>query len=71
MGNYEPSPRCPATRSWANWAAAAWDLETGQEPALCLGTARISSLALSGNGKRLFSGSGDQTIKVWDVSTAQ
>ena len=30
-------------------------------------TGAVSSLALSGDGKRLFSGSQDTTIKVWDL----
>src|SRR5207237_207739 len=31
----------------------------------------VSSLALSVDGKRLFSGSGEQTIKEWDVETGK
>ncbi len=45
-----------------------WDLESGKETLSLRGhTDRVSSLALSVDGKRLFSGSGDGTIKVWDV----
>jgi WD40 repeat protein len=45
-----------------------WDLETGQEM-LTLGghSSMVLSLALSSDGKRLFSGGFDQTIKAWDL----
>ena len=34
-------------------------------------TDSVSSLALSGDGKRLFSGSVDKTIKVWDLEAGK
>jgi WD40 repeat protein len=45
-----------------------WDLETGKETLTLRGhTHSVTSLALSVDGKRLFSGGGfqDSTIKVW------
>jgi WD40 repeat protein len=41
---------------------------TGQERATLKGhPAQVNSVALSGDGKTLASGSEDKTIKVWDV----
>ena len=45
-----------------------WDLETGKEALTLRGhTGGVKTLALSADGKRLFSGSSDDTIKVWDL----
>ena len=45
-----------------------WELESGKETLSLRGhTDSVSSLALSVDGKRLFSGSVDATIKVWDL----
>jgi WD40 repeat protein len=49
-----------------------WDLAAGKETLTLRGhTKDVSSLALSGDGKRLFSGSGDNTIKVWDLEAGK
>ena len=45
-----------------------WNLETGEEALTLRGhTGPVSSLALSSDGKRLFSGSFDGTIKAWNL----
>jgi hypothetical protein len=45
-----------------------WDLEAAKETLTLLGhTDDVTSLVLSADGKRLFSGSLDKTIKVWDL----
>ena len=49
-----------------------WDLQTGKEILTLHGHASgVTSLALSGDGKRLCSGSWDKTIKVWDLQTGK
>ena len=49
-----------------------WDLETGKETLTLRGhTALVTSLALAADGKRLFSGSADNTIKVWDLDAGK
>ena len=48
-----------------------WDLETGQETLSLPGHGDITCLAWSRDGKRLFTGSTDETIKVWDLDTRQ
>jgi WD40 repeat protein len=47
-----------------------WDAQTGQDlRTLKEHTDWVNSVCLSGDGKRLVSGSGDRTIKVWDAQT--
>ena len=47
-----------------------WDVETGKETYTLRGhTRQVYCVALSGDSKRLFSGSADCTIKVWDMET--
>ena len=49
-----------------------WDLEAGKETLTLRGHAgEVTSLALSSDGKRLFSGSSDNTIKVWDLEAGK
>jgi WD40 repeat protein len=49
-----------------------WNLEVGKETLTLRGhTGRVLSLALSPDGKRLFSGSADHTIKVWDFDAGK
>jgi WD40 repeat protein len=49
-----------------------WDLEAGRETLTLRGHENwVTSVALSGDGKRLFSGSLDQTIKVWDLEAGK
>jgi len=49
-----------------------WDAEKGQELLSLKGhTSVVSSVAWSPDGKRILSGSGDNTLKVWDAETGQ
>jgi len=49
-----------------------WDLQSGKEILRLLGHAEaVISLAVSGDGKWLFSGSNDRTIKVWDLDAEE
>ena len=49
-----------------------WDAETGQELlTLKEHTGGVSSVAVTSDGKRIVSGSNDQTVKVWDASKGQ
>jgi WD40 repeat protein len=49
-----------------------WDAETGQEVHTLPGHTNIVwSVAFSADGKRIVSGSWDQTVKVWDADTGQ
>ena len=48
------------------------DPETGKEIRTLHGHGTgVLDLVLSGDGQRLFSASGDQTIKMWDVETGK
>jgi WD40 repeat protein/tRNA A-37 threonylcarbamoyl transferase component Bud32 len=48
-----------------------WDAATGKllKPPLAGHTVWVSDLAFTGDGRRLISASGDQTIRCWDTST--
>ena len=49
-----------------------WDADTGQEICTLKGhTDRVTSVAISADGKRIVSGSDDQTVKVWDADKGQ
>jgi WD40 repeat protein len=49
-----------------------WDVATGHQRAVLQGhTYWIGSLAFSGDGKTLASGSADQTVRLWDLATGQ
>src|SRR5262249_10369439 len=49
-----------------------WDAQTGQEQLSLTGhTSWVTSVAFSADGKRLVSGSRDETVKVWDAQTGQ
>jgi eukaryotic-like serine/threonine-protein kinase len=44
-----------------------WDAQTGQEALTLKGhTSEVTSVAFSADGRRIVSGSDDQTVKVWD-----
>ena len=46
-----------------------WDSRTGAEVVTFRGhTGLVSTLAFSPDGKRLYSGSRDATVKVWDLA---
>jgi WD40 repeat protein len=45
-----------------------WDATTGREKATLEGhTGKVTSTAISRDGKRVVSGSADRTAKVWDI----
>ena len=49
-----------------------WDADKGQEILTLKGhTDMVISVAFSPDGKRIVSGSGDQTVKVWDADKGQ
>ena len=49
-----------------------WDTHTGQALQDFKGhTDRVTSVALSGDGSRLVTGSNDKTVRLWDVLTGQ
>jgi WD40 repeat protein len=46
-----------------------WDAQTGQETLTLKGhSGSVTSVSFSPDGKRIVSGSGDDTLKVWDLS---
>ena len=49
-----------------------WDAATGKETLTLKGHAKaVNSVAFSPDGRRIVSGSGDNTVKVWDSVTGQ
>jgi WD40 repeat protein len=49
-----------------------WDAQTGQEILTLKGHSdRVWSVAFSPDGKRIVSGSVDETLKLWDSQTGQ
>ena len=65
-GSIDPKTR----RIWGE--VRVWDAATGQEALTLKGhTAPVRSVCFSPDGKRLASGSADQTVKVWDAQTGQ
>ena len=56
--------------SWVH-TVKVWDAEKGGDPLLTLRGHEdiVWSVALSADGKRIVSGSGDKTIKVWDTQS--
>ena len=64
-----PRQHTPATGS-ADWTMRLWDLKTQKQRAALQGhQGSVTSLAFSKVGL-LASGSGDQTIKLWNPETA-
>ena len=55
-----------------NLTAKLWSLENGQELLTLTGhTAPVRSLAFSADGKRLLTGSRDDTVRLWDTATGR
>ena len=52
--------------------AKVWDAATGKEILSLKGhTNFVSSVAISGDGKRIVSGSWDKMVKVWDAASGK
>jgi len=53
------------------WSIVEWNVETGETRAFDAHTAGVTCVVVAPDGKRLFSGSRDQTVRAWDVASAQ
>jgi WD40 repeat protein/serine/threonine protein kinase len=79
-GSYDPTAKywdqtTGQAKVWEYWdqatgQAKVWDAATGQEILTLKGHARwVTSVAFSPDGKRIVTGSADQTARVWDAET--
>ena len=58
--------------AWVKWELFVWDTETGECVKELEGhTDRVLVVASSADGKRVFSGSIDKTVRVWDAETGE
>ena len=49
-----------------------WDLDTGQSLRTLEGhSARVNTVAVTPDGRRAISASGDRTLRVWDLETGK
>jgi len=73
--NFSPDGKTIAAGSWTEHIIRLWDRETGEEKTShsnSIGhTGYIRTVAFNHKGNILASGSGDNTIKIWDTETGQ